>query len=144
MTEFQYKLKLILAGNFEFTDKEKEELYDIWSIEDTPENDIVLTDKYAAQKKYHEKIKDDVEFKKKQKEYMARYYREVRCKGKKIREKKTPVDQRARMKELNSRPCIYEGKEVRFNTLVIRLHNKNGLSFHDANILAKKYLKENE
>ena len=144
MTKFQERLKLILAGKFEFTKQEKEELYKIWSIEDTSENDIVLTDKYAAQKKYHEKIKDDAEFKKKQKEYMKRYYREVRCKGKQLREKKTPVDQRTRMKELNSRPCIYEGKEVRFNTLVIRLHNKKGLSFHDANIEAKKYLKETE
>ena len=143
MTKFQQKLKAILAGKFEFSKKEKEELYNIWSIEDD-NDDSVLPDKYAAQKKYHEKIKDDVENKKKQKEYMARYYREVRCKEKLPKEKKTPVDQRARMKELNSRPCIYEGKEIRFNTLVIRLHNKNGLSFHDANILAKKYLKETE
>lgn len=143
MTKFQERLRLILAGKFEFTEAEKEKIYKINSL-DEEENEAEVQDKYAAQKKYFQKMKDDEEFKRKQREYMARYYREVRCKGKKPREKKTPVDQRARMRELNSRPCIYEGKEVRFNTLVIRLHNQKGLSFHDANIEAKKYLKETE
>ena len=145
MTEFQYKLKLILAGQFEFTKQEKEELFKLWSIENTEDIDNSSTNsKYNAQKRYYDKKKDDEEFRKKQKEYMARYYREVRCGGKPPKEKKTSPELRARVSKFNNKPCIYEGKEVRFNTLVMRFHKKQGMSFHDANIEAKKYLKESE
>jgi len=141
MTNFQYKLKLIMAGKFEFSKKEKEELFKLWSLENTDEK---LSDKYDAQKRYYDKVKDTEEFKKKQKEYMARYYREVRCGGKPPKENKTSPEVRARVSKFNNKPCIYEGEEIRFNTLVMRFHKKQGMSFHDANIEAKKYLKESE
>ena len=130
-----------MAGKFEFSKKEKEELFKLWSLENTDEE---LSNKYDAQKRYYDKVKDTEEFKKKQKEYMARYYREVRCGGKPPKENKTSVEVRARVSKFNNKPCIYEGEEIRFNTLVMRFHKKQGMSFHDANIEAKKYLKESE
>jgi hypothetical protein len=143
MTEFQYKLKLILAGQFEFTKQEREELFRLWSIENTEDIDSPSTNsRYNAQKRYYDKKKDDEEFRKKQKEYMARYYREKRCGGKPPRERTTSVELRERVKKFNSKLCIYEGEEIKYGTLVSRLHNKKGMSFHDANIEAKKYLKE--
>ena len=146
MTKFQERLKLILAGKFEFSREEKEKIYKINSLGDEFEEESILEDqdKYASQKKYLQKMKNNEEFKRKQKEYMQRYYREVRCGGKPPRERTTSVELRERVKKFNSKPCIYKGKEIKFGTLVSRLHNKNGLSFHDANIEAKKYLKETE
>ena len=143
MTKFQERLKLILAGKFEFSREEKEKIYKINSLGDELE-ETEVQDKYASQKKYFEKMKNDEEFKRKQKEYMARYYREKRCGGKPPRERTTSVELRERVKKFNSKPCIYEGEEIKYGTLVSRLHNKKGMSFHDANILAKKYLKETE
>ena len=146
MTKFQQKLKAILAGKFEFSKEEKEKLLEIWTFQD--EEPVIMSEdekkasRYRAQAKYHEKIKNNEEFKRKQKEYMARYYREKRCGGKPPRERTTSVELRERVKKFNSKLCIYEGKEIKYGTLVSRLHNKNGLSFHDANIEAKKYLKE--
>ena len=55
--------------------------------------------------------KDDEEFRKRQKEYMARYYREIRCGGLPPKEKKTSPELRARVSKFNSKPCIYEGRE---------------------------------
>jgi hypothetical protein len=143
MTKFQERLKLILAGKFEFSREEKEKIYKINSLGDELE-ETEVQDKYASQKKYFEKMKNNEEFKQKQKEYMQRYYREVRCGGKPPRERTTSVEVRERVKKFNSRLCIYEGKEIKYGTLVSKLHNKEGMSFHDANILAKKYLKETE
>ena len=143
MTKFQERLKLILAGKFEFSREEKEKIYKINSLGDELE-ETEVQDKYASQKKYLQKMKNNEEFKRKQKEYMQRYYREVRCGGKPPRERTTSVELRERVKKFNSRLCIYEGKEIKYGTLVSRLHNKMGLSFHDANIEAKKYLKETE
>lgn len=143
MTKFQERLKLILAGKFEFSREEKEKIYKINSLEDELE-ETEVQDKYASQKKYFEKMKNNEEFKRKQKEYMQRYYREVRCGGKPPRERTTSVEVRERVKKFNNRLCIYEGKEIKYGTLVSKLHNKEGMSFHDANILAKKYLKEQE
>ena len=146
MTKFQERLKLILADKFEFSREEKEKIYKINSLGDEFEEESILEDqdKYASQKKYLQKMKNNEEFKRKQKEYMQRYYREVRCGGKPPRERTTSVELRERVKKFNSKPCIYEGKEIKYGTLVSRLHNKKGLSFHDANIEAKKYLKEQE
>ena len=146
MTKFQERLKLILAGKFEFSREEKEKIYKLNSLENEADevDETEVQDKYASQKKYFEKMKNNEEFKKKQKEYMQRYYREVRCGGKPPKERTTSVELRERVKKFNSKPCIYEGKEIKYGTLVSRLHNKNGLSFHDANIEAKKYLKETE
>ena len=146
MTKFQERLKLILAGKFEFSREEKEKIYKINSFGDEFEEENIseAQDKYTSQKKYLQKMKNNEEFKRKQKEYMQRYYREVRCGGKPPRERTTSVELRERVKKFNSKPCIYEGKEIKFGTLVSRLHNKMGLSFHDANIEAKKYLKETE
>lgn len=143
MTKFQEKLKLILAGKFEFSKEEKEKIYKINSLEDEID-ETEVQDKYAAQKKYFQKMKNDEEFKRKQREYMARYYREKRCGGKPPRERTTSVELRERVKKFNSKLCIYEGEEIKYGTLVSRLHNKKGMSFHDANIEAKKYLKETE
>ena len=143
MTKFQERLKLILAGKFEFSREEKEKIYKINSLGDELD-ETEVQDKYASQKKYFEKMKNNEEFKKKQKEYMQRYYREVRCGGKPPRERTTSVEVRERVKKFNSRLCIYEGKEIKYGTLVSKLHNKEGMSFHDANIEAKKYLKETE
>lgn len=143
MTKFQERLKLILAGKFEFSREEKEKIYKINSLGDELE-ETEVQDKYASQKKYFEKMKNNEEFKRKQKEYMQRYYREVRCGGKPPRERTTSVEVRERVKKFNSRLCIYEGKEIKYGTLVSKLHNKEGMSFHDANIEAKKYLKETE
>jgi hypothetical protein len=143
MTKFQERLKLILAGKFEFSKEEKEKIYKINSLEDEVD-ETEVQDKYAAQKRYFEKMKNDEEFKRKQKEYMARYYREKRCGGKPPRERTTSVELRERVKKFNSKLCIYEGEEIKYGTLVSRLHNKKGMSFHDANIEAKKYLKETE
>jgi len=143
MTKFQERLKLILAGKFEFSKEEKEKIYKINSLEDEVA-ETEVQDKYAAQKKYFQKMKNDEEFKRKQKEYMARYYREKRCGGKPPRERTTSVELRERVKKFNSKLCIYEGEEIKYGTLVSRLHNKKGMSFHDANIEAKKYLKETE
>lgn len=143
MTKFQERLKLILAGKFEFSKEEKEKIYKINSLGDELE-ETEVQDKYAAQKKYFQKMKNDEEFKRKQREYMARYYREKRCGGKPPRERTTSVELRERVKKFNSKLCIYEGEEIKYGTLVSRLHNKKGMSFHDANILAKKYLKETE
>jgi uncharacterized membrane protein YcgQ (UPF0703/DUF1980 family) len=146
MTKFQERLKLILADKFEFSREEKEKIYKINSLGDEFEEENIseAQDKYTSQKKYLQKMKNNEEFKRKQKEYMQRYYREVRCGGKPPRERTTSVELRERVKKFNSKPCIYEGKEIKFGTLVSRLHNKMGLSFHDANIEAKKYLKETE
>ena len=146
MTKFQERLKLILAGKFEFSKEEKEKIYKLNSLENEADevDETEVQDKYASQKKYFEKMKNNEEFKKKQKEYMQRYYREVRCGVKPPKERTTSVELRERVKKFNSKPCIYEGKEIKYGTLVSRLHNKNGLSFHDANIEAKKYLKETE
>ena len=143
MTKFQERLKLILAGKFEFSREEKEKIYKINSLGDELE-ETEVQDKYASQKKYLQKMKNNEEFKRKQKEYMQRYYREVRCGGKPPRERTTSVEVRERVKKFNSRLCIYEGKEIKYGTLVSKLHNKEGMSFHDANIEAKKYLKETE
>ena len=143
MTKFQERLKLILAGKFEFSREEKEKIYKINSLGDELE-ETEVQDKYASQKKYLQKMKNNEEFKQKQKEYMQRYYREVRCGGKPPRERTTSVEVRERVKKFNSRLCIYEGKEIKYGTLVSKLHNKEGMSFHDANIEAKKYLKEME
>ena len=143
MTKFQERLKLILAGKFEFSREEKEKIYKINSLEDELE-ETEVQDKYASQKKYLQKMKNNEEFKRKQKEYMQRYYREVRCGGKPPRERTTSVEVRERVKKFNNRLCIYEGKEIKYGTLVSKLHNKKGMSFHDANILAKKYLKKTE
>lgn len=143
MTKFQERLKLILAGKFEFSREEKEKIYKINSLGDELE-ETEVQDKYASQKKYFEKMKNNEEFKRKQKEYMQRYYREVRCGGKPPRERTTSVEVRERVKKFNNRLCIYEGKEIKYGTLVSKLHNKEGMSFHDANIEAKKYLKETE
>lgn len=146
MTKFQERLKLILAGKFEFSKEEKEKIYKINSLGDEFEEENIseVQDKYASQKKYFEKMKNNEEFKRKQKEYMQRYYREVRCGGKPPRERTTSVEVRERVKKFNNRLCIYEGKEIKYGTLVSKLHNKKGMSFHDANIEAKKYLKETE
>ena len=143
MTKFQERLKLILAGKFEFSREEKEKIYKINSLGDELE-ETEVQDKYASQKKYLQKMKNNEEFKQKQKEYMQRYYREVRCGGKPPRERTTSVEVRERVKKFNSRLCIYEGKKIKYGTLVSKLHNKEGMSFHDANIEAKKYLKETE
>jgi hypothetical protein len=146
MTKFQERLKLILAGKFEFSREEKEKIYKINSLGDEFEEENIseAQDKYISQKKYLQKMKNNEEFKRKQKEYMQRYYREVRCGGKPPRERTTSVELRERVKKFNSKLCIYEGEEIKYGTLVSRLHNKKGLSFHDANIEAKKYLKEKE
>ena len=143
MTKFQERLRLILAGKFEFSREEKEKIYKINSLGDELE-ETEVQDKYASQKKYLQKMKNNEEFKQKQKEYMQRYYREVRCGGKPPRERTTSVEVRERVKKFNNRLCIYEGKEIKYGTLVSKLHNKEGMSFHDANIEAKKYLKEIE
>ena len=146
MTKFQERLRLIIAGKFEFSKEEKEKIYKINSLYDDLDDvdETEIQDKYAAQKKYFQKMKNDEEFKRKQREYMARYYREKRCGGKPPRERTTSVELRERVKKFNSKLCIYEGEEIKYGTLVSRLHNKKGMSFHDANIEAKKYLKETE
>lgn len=145
MTKFQERLKLILAGKFEFSKEEKEKIYKLNSLENEADelDETEVQDKYASQKKYFEKMKNNEEFKRKQKEYMQRYYREVRCGGKPPRERTTSVEVRERVKKFNNRLCIYEGKEIKYGTLVSKLHNKEGMSFHDANIEAKKYLLKN-
>ena len=147
MTKFQERLKLILAGIFEFSLAERELINTLSSMSSDESDDFEESgeyDKYSAQKRYLEKKRKDPEYIQKQKEYMQKYYREVRCGGKPPRERTTSIELRERVKKFNSKPCIYEGKEVKFGTLVSRLHNKMGLSFHDANLEAKKYLKEPE
>ena len=149
MTKFQEKLKLILAGKFEFSKEEKEKLLEIWTFQE--EEPVVMSEdekkasRYRAQAKYHEKIKNNEDYKRKRAEYYRKYYAAKREKeGYKPRVNTSSEAQRARVKAQNSRPCIYFGEEIKFCTLVMRLHNINGLSFHDANIEAKKYLKEKE
>ena len=62
MTKFQERLKLILAGKFEFSREEKEKIYKINSLGDELE-ETEVQDKYASQKKYFEKMKNNEEFK---------------------------------------------------------------------------------
>lgn len=85
------------------------------------------------------------EAKRKQKEYQHQYYITHRKQSNKIVDmSERAVKNRATMTKFRNRLCLYEGETVKYGTLLARLHNKLGYSFHDAKIIADDCLIKEE
>lgn len=89
-----------------------------------------------------EPTEEESEAKKKMAEYQHEYYVTHRKKQstKVIDMSDRAVKGRANMAKLRSRPCIYEGEQLKYSTLQARLHNKLGYSWADAKIIADSCL----
>lgn len=76
--------------------------------------------------------------KRKQKEYMHEYYITHRKKQttKIMDMSERAIKSRATMAKFRNRLCSYEGEKIKYGTLLMRLHNKMGYSFHDAKLIA--------
>ena len=74
----------------------------------------------------------------KQKEYMHEYYITHRKKqtNKVMDMSERAIKSRATMAKFRNRICEYEGEQLKYGTLLMRLHNKMGYSFHDAKLIA--------
>lgn len=84
----------------------------------------------------------EAEAKRKFKEYQHEYYITHRKKSNtKIMDMSDrAIKSRASMSKLRNRKCLYEDEQIKYGTLVARLHNKLGYSFHDAKLIADEAL----
>ena len=130
MTNFQQKLKAILAGKFEFSKEEKEKEDIIWH------NRIVQCWNIDTEV---EPTESEAQAKKKQAEYQHEYYITHRKKPstKVMDMSDRSVKARASMSKLRNRLCLYDGETLKYGTLQARLHNKLGYSWPDAKIIAE-------
>ena len=87
-----------------------------------------------------EPTEEQSEAKKRQKDYMHQYYITHRKKQTiKIMDMSSrAIKSRATMAKFRNRLCSYEGEQLKYGTLLMRLHNKIGYSFHDAKLIADK------
>lgn len=78
------------------------------------------------------------EIKQRQKEYQHEYYITHRKKQstKVLIMTDTAIKNRATMTKLRNRLCSYEGEEVKYGTLMARMHNKLGYSWPEAKKIA--------
>jgi hypothetical protein len=93
-----------------------------------------------------EPTEEQSEAKRKQKEYMHEYYITHRKKQTtKIMDMSSrAIKSRATMAKFRNRICVYEGEKLKYGTLLMRLHNKMGYSFHDAKLIADECLIKDE
>lgn len=89
-----------------------------------------------------EPTEEEASAKQKFKEYQHNYYVSHRKKksNKVMDMSERAIKGRASMAKLRSRICEYEGEQIKYGTLVARLHNKLGYSFHDAKLIADEAL----
>jgi len=88
-----------------------------------------------------EPTKSESEAKQKLAEYNHQYYITHRKKPKKeVIMTETAIKNRATMTKLRNRLCLYEGEEVKYGTLMARMHNKLGYSWPDAKKIADEHL----
>ena len=82
------------------------------------------------------------ETKRKQKEYLHEYYITHRKKQttKVMDMSERAIKTRATMAKFRNRLCLYEGEEVKYGTLMARMHNKLGDSWPDAKKIADESL----
>lgn len=79
--------------------------------------------------------------KQRQKEYQHEYYITHKKKSTKVLiMTDTAIKNRATMTKLRNRICLYEGEEVKYGTLMARMHNKLGYSWPDAKKIADEAL----
>ena len=136
-TMYVDKLKGIIKGTYELTQDEVELEDKIWHDRISYcwgiDTDLVPTE-------------EETEAKKKQAEYMHNYYitRRKKQSTKIMDMSDTAIKRRASMAKLRSRICEYEGEQIKYGTLVARLHNKLGYSFHDAKLIADEHLIKEE
>ena len=130
------KIKEILNNKYELTQDEIKLEDKLWH------NRIVYCWGIDAES---EPTESEAEAKRKQKEYQHEYYITHRKKSTKVLiMTDTAIKNRATMTKLRNRKCLYEGEEVKYGTLLARLHNKLGYSFHDAKLIADKYIVKEE
>jgi hypothetical protein len=88
-----------------------------------------------------EPTESEAEAKRKQKEYQHEYYITHRKKSTKVLiMSDTAIKNRATMTKLRNRICLYEGEEVKYGTLMARMHNKLGYSWPEAKKIADEHL----
>lgn len=101
--------------------------------------DIEYENKKSKTESNHNESK--TEAKRKLAEYNHQYYITHRKKPKKeVIMTETAIKNRATMAKLRNRLCLYEGEEVKYGTLMARLHNKFGYSWPDAKKIADEHL----
>lgn len=127
------KLKGIIKGTYELTQDEVELEDKIWHTR------IIQCWGIDTEAEPSEK---EAEAKRKFKEYQHNYYVSHRKKksNKVMDMSERAIKGRASMTKLRSRICEYEGEQIKYGTLVARLHNKLGYSFHDAKLIADSCL----
>jgi len=133
MTKFQQRLKAILTGKFEFSKEEIELENNIWH------NRIIQCWNIDTEA---EPTEEENTAKQKFKEYQHEYYITHRKKPstKTIDMSERGIKARASMSKLRNRECLYENEIVKYGTLVARMHNQMGYSYHDAKIIADNCL----
>lgn len=125
------KIRAIIKGTYELTQEEIGLEEKIWSDRVTYcwgiDTELAPTE-------------DQSEAKKRQKDYMHNYYITHRKKQTtKIMDMSArAIKSRATMAKFRNRICVYEGEQLKYGTLLMRLHNKLGYSFHDAKLIADK------
>lgn len=88
-----------------------------------------------------EPTEKEAEAKRKFKAYQHEYYITHRKKSTKVMDMSDiSIKRRASMAKLRNRLCEYDGEQIKYGTLLQRLHNKLGYSFPDAKKIADKYL----
>lgn len=88
----------------------------------------------------YEHTESKTEAKRKLAEYNHQYYITHRKKPKKeVIMTETAIKNRATMAKLRNRLCLYEGEEVKYGTLMARIH-KLGYSWPDAKKIADEHL----
>ena len=125
------KIRKIIAGQYNLTPEELE-------LEDNLRHERIV--QCWAIDVEVEPTEEQSEAKKRQKDYMHQYYITHRKKQTiKIMDMSSrAIKSRATMAKFRNRLCSYEGEQLKYGTLLMRLHNKIGYSFHDAKLIADK------
>lgn len=124
------KIRAIIKGKYKLSHEEIELEDEVWK------NRIVYCWEIDNESPLSE------EAKKKMAEYQHEYYVTHRKKQttKIMDMSDRAVKGRATMSKLRNRMCLYENETVKYGTLIMRLHNKLGFSFHDAKLIADEAL----
>lgn len=135
MTKFQERIKAILAGQFEFSKEEKEKEDNIWHSQ------IIALWGIDTEA---EPTEEEADAKRKLAEYQHQYYIEHRKPSTKVMDmSERAIKGRASMAKLRNRLCLYENEQVKYGTLIARMHNQWGYSWADAKKIADEHLLEN-
>ena len=130
------KIRKIIKGTYELTHEEIEKEDQLWH------GRIVYCWSIDAES---EPTESEAEAKQRQKEYQHEYYITHRKKSTKVLiMTDTAIKNRATMTKLRNRLCLYEGEEVKYGTLMARMHNKLGYSWPEAKLIADKCIVKEE